>query len=144
MSITRLGMLLSTDGFQAVRKQIGGIRLRGLAVYQHNSDEINAMRNLEIYRQWTNGQLFYKPLHTRGQSFKNVLSTCPPVHIQYIYQPLDFYNYEQYAVCVLTTVLAPPYHHIPLSYVEHHKSIRTKINCNFGSENLIFVRQFLA
>jgi hypothetical protein len=50
MSITRLGMLLSTAGFQAVRKQIGGIRLRGWAVYQHNSDEINAMRNLEIYR----------------------------------------------------------------------------------------------
>ena len=50
MSITRLGMLLSTAGFQAVRKQVGGIRLRGLAVYQHNSDEINAMRNLEIYR----------------------------------------------------------------------------------------------
>jgi hypothetical protein len=50
MSITRLCMLLSTAGFQAVRKQIGGIRLRGWAVYQHNSDEINAMRNLEIYR----------------------------------------------------------------------------------------------
>ena len=55
---------------------------------------------------------------------------CPPVHIQYIYQPLDFYNYEQYAVCVLTTVLAPPYHHIPLSYVEHHKSIRIKTLLN--------------
>ena len=48
MSITRLGMLLSTAGFQAVRKQVGGVRLRGWAVYQRNSEEINAMRNLEM------------------------------------------------------------------------------------------------
>jgi hypothetical protein len=47
MSITRLGMLLSTAGFQAVRKQIGGIRLRGWAVYQRNSNEINAIKNVE-------------------------------------------------------------------------------------------------
>ena len=48
MSITRLGMLLSTARFQAVRKQVGGVRLRGWAVYQRNSEEINAMRNLEM------------------------------------------------------------------------------------------------
>ena len=48
MSITRLGMLLSAAGFQAVRKQVGGVRLRGWAVYQRNSEEINAMRNLEM------------------------------------------------------------------------------------------------
>ena len=47
MSITRLGMLLSTAVFQAVRKQIGGIRLRGWAVYQRNSNEINAIKNVE-------------------------------------------------------------------------------------------------
>lgn len=48
MSTSRLGMVLSAAGFQAVRKQVGGVRLRGCAVYQRNSEEINAMRNLEM------------------------------------------------------------------------------------------------
>ena len=48
MSTSRLGMVLSAAGFQAVRKQVGGVRLRGWAVYQRNSEEINAMRNLEM------------------------------------------------------------------------------------------------
>ena len=45
---------------------------------------------------------------------------------------------DLYQGFILTTSLPPPYHHIPLSYVEHHKSIRTKINCNFGSEKSNF------
>ena len=54
---------------------------------------------------------------------------CPPVHIQYIYQPLDFYHYEQYAVCILTTILAPPYHLILLTKVNHLYLLQKFVLC---------------
>ena len=37
---------------------------------------------------------------------------------------------DLYQGFILTTSLPPPYHHIPLSYVEHHKSIRIKTLLN--------------
>ena len=45
MSVSRLGMLLGTAGYKAVRPCINGLRMRGWLVYQRNTDEINALKN---------------------------------------------------------------------------------------------------
>ena len=76
MSITRLGMLLSTAGFQAVRKQIGGIRLRGWAVYQH----MGTSRSSNIIN-------FYIRAGKRFKSNWSNWSKWSPPKKKYIYQP---------------------------------------------------------
>ena len=47
MPTNRLGMVLKAAGYQSIRKKINGVKLLGWAVYQRNSNEINAIKNVE-------------------------------------------------------------------------------------------------
>ena len=46
MSVTKLGTILSTAGYKAVRKRIANIQTRGWIVYQRDSDEINSLKKI--------------------------------------------------------------------------------------------------
>ena len=46
MPVSQLGMLLGKAGYRAVQRSINGVRGRGWIVYQRNTDEINALRNI--------------------------------------------------------------------------------------------------
>jgi hypothetical protein len=46
MSLSRLGMLLSTAGYKAIRKRIGNALTRGWIVYQRDTNEITALRQI--------------------------------------------------------------------------------------------------
>lgn len=46
MSVPQLGMLLGKAGYRAVQRSINGVRGRGWIVYQRNTDEINALKNI--------------------------------------------------------------------------------------------------
>ena len=46
MTLSRLGMILSSSGYQAVQRQIGGHRGRGWIVYQRDTDEIASIKKL--------------------------------------------------------------------------------------------------
>jgi hypothetical protein len=48
MSVSRLGMLLGTAGYQAVQPSINGKRSRGWIVYQRDTEEIAALKRLMI------------------------------------------------------------------------------------------------
>ena len=44
MSVSRLGILLGTVGYHAVRRRTGNVLTRGWIVYQRDTDEINALK----------------------------------------------------------------------------------------------------
>ena len=46
MSVTKLGTILSTAGYKAVRKRIANIQTRGWLVYQRDTDEIHSLKRL--------------------------------------------------------------------------------------------------
>ena len=46
MPVSQLGMLLGKAGYRAVQRSINGVRGRGWIVYQRNTDEINALKNI--------------------------------------------------------------------------------------------------
>ena len=46
MSVTRLGTVLGTAGYKAVRRRISNIPTRGWIVYQRDTDEINTLKKL--------------------------------------------------------------------------------------------------
>ena len=46
MSVTKLGTILSTAGYKAVRKRIANIQTRGWIVYQRDTDEIHSLKRL--------------------------------------------------------------------------------------------------
>ena len=46
ISLSQLGMLLGKAGYRAVQRSINGVRGRGWIVYQRNTDEINALKNI--------------------------------------------------------------------------------------------------
>lgn len=46
MSVTRLGIVLGTAGYKAVRRRISNIPTRGWIVYQRDTDEINTLKKL--------------------------------------------------------------------------------------------------
>ncbi len=48
MSVTRLGMLLGQFGYKNVQRRINTIKARGWLVYQRDSEEINAIKNLLV------------------------------------------------------------------------------------------------
>lgn len=45
MALSRLGMVLGQQGYEAVRPRIGGVKIRGWLVYQRDSNEISALKN---------------------------------------------------------------------------------------------------
>ena len=46
MALSRLGMVLGQQGYEAVRPRIGGVKMRGWLVYQRDSNEINVLKRL--------------------------------------------------------------------------------------------------
>ena len=46
MALSRLGMVLGQQGYEAVRPRIGGVKTRGWIVYQRDSNEINVLKRL--------------------------------------------------------------------------------------------------
>ena len=46
MSVTKLGTILSTAGYKAVRKRIANVQTRGWIVYQRDTDEIHSLKRL--------------------------------------------------------------------------------------------------
>jgi predicted P-loop ATPase len=46
MHLSRLGTVLGRAGYSAVTRRIGGVQTRGWVVYQRDSDEVKAMRNI--------------------------------------------------------------------------------------------------
>ena len=46
MALSRLGMVLGQQGYEAVRPRIGGVKTRGWLVYQRDSNEINVLKRL--------------------------------------------------------------------------------------------------
>lgn len=46
MTVSQLGILLGKAGYRAVQRSINGVRGRGWIVYQRNTDEINALKNM--------------------------------------------------------------------------------------------------
>ena len=46
MALSRLGMVLGTAGFKATKRKIGNIQTRGWIVYQRDTDEISALRQI--------------------------------------------------------------------------------------------------
>ena len=45
MALSRLGMVLGQQGYEAVRPRIGGVKIRGWLVYQRDNNEISALKN---------------------------------------------------------------------------------------------------
>jgi hypothetical protein len=46
MALSRLGMVLGTDGYKATKRRIGNTQTRGWIVYQRDTDEISALRRI--------------------------------------------------------------------------------------------------
>ena len=46
MSVTKLGTILSTAGYNAVRKRIANVQTRGWIVYKRDTDEIHSLKRL--------------------------------------------------------------------------------------------------